>query len=187
MGEVGLNYGTVTLVAAGGVKPYKWSISSGALPGGVTLSSKGIATGKPTAPGTFSFVVRVDDAAGGAAGVPTSIFVFRQIAFTTASTTCTGSVQSGCTVSLNYSGGASSATPKLKFTLSSANAPLPTGSTFTAKSGTVTVSIAGPQCQYLNGFSAIATLVLTDQSPCTTGFKCSSSPATVRITLTNSC
>jgi len=165
LGEVGVSYAAVTLVAAGGVKQYKWSISSGALPGGVTLSSKGIATGKPTAPGTFSFVVRVDDAAGGAAGGPTSIFVFRQIAFTTASTTCTGSVQSGCTVSLNYSGGASSATPKLKFTLSSANAPLPPGSTFIAKAGVVTVSIAGPQCQYLNGFDAIAIALLARSNP----------------------
>jgi hypothetical protein len=187
LGEVGLTYGTVTVVAAGGVKPYKWSISSGALPAGVVLSSKGSATGTPTAVGTFSFVVRVDDSAGAAAGVPTSIFVFRQIAFTTTTATCVGSVQSGCLTTLKYSGGASSATPKLKVTLSSANAPLPPGSTFTARGGVVTVSIAGPQCQYPNGFTAVATLVLVDQSPCGAGYNCSSRPATGRITLTNAC
>jgi hypothetical protein len=187
MGEVGLTYGAVTLVAAGGVKPYKWSVSSGALPGGVTLSSKGSATGKPTAAGTFRFVVRVDDSAGAAAGVPSSIFVFRQIAFAITKATCVGSVQSGCIKTLNYSGGASGATPKLKVTLSSANAPLPAGSTFTVKAGVVTVSIAGPQCQYLNGFDAIVTLVLVDQSPCSAGYICSSIPATVHITLTNAC
>jgi len=55
MGEVGLAYGTVTAGAAGGVKPYKWSISSGALPPGLALSKAGgSTTGKPTAPGTFS-------------------------------------------------------------------------------------------------------------------------------------
>src|SRR5712691_3022882 len=88
IGEVGVTYGAVTLVAAGGVKPYKWSVSSGALPTGIALSSAGSATGKPTAPGTFSFVVRVDDSAGAAAGVPTSVFIFRQIAFTTATASC---------------------------------------------------------------------------------------------------
>jgi hypothetical protein len=182
MGEVGLNYGTVTLVAAGGVKPYKWSISSGALPGGVTLSSKGIATGKPTAPGTFSFVVRVDDFAGGAAGVPTSIFVFRQIAFTTTSGKCSDT-GSGCTTRLPYTGGASNATPKIMVTLRAGDPPLPPGSTITAKGGVVTISIAD-QC---NSFSIVATLVLVDASPCSANYRCSSAPASVAITKTFSC
>ena len=46
MGEVGLAYATVVLGAAGGVKPYKWKISSGALPPGLALSSDGKITGK---------------------------------------------------------------------------------------------------------------------------------------------
>lgn len=182
MGEVGLNYGTVTLVAAGGVKPYKWSISTGAPPGGVVLSSKGIATGTPTASGTFSFVVRVDDAAGAAAGVPTSIVVFRQIAFTTKSATCSGNPGTGCTVKLNYIGGAST-TPKLKFTLNPATAVLPPNSTFIARGGVVTVSI-GVQC---GSTSAAVTLILLDQSPCSTGYNCASGPASVTIALGPSC
>src|SRR5712692_4102307 len=32
VGEVGITYAAVTLVAAGGVKPYKWSLEGGALP-----------------------------------------------------------------------------------------------------------------------------------------------------------
>ena len=182
MGEVGLNYGTVTLVAAGGVKPYKWSISTGALPGGVVLSSKGIATGTPTSSGTFSFVVRVDDAAGAAAGVPTSIFVFRQIAFLTTSAKCSDT-GSGCTTTLRYTGGASNATPKIIVTLRAGDPPLPPGSTITAKAGVVTVSIAD-QC---NAFSIVATLVLVDPSPCSVNYKCSSAPALVAITKTFSC
>ena len=183
IGEVGLNYGTVTLVAAGGVKPYKWSISSGALPAGIALSSKGSATGKPTAAGTFSFVVRVDDSAGAAAGVPTSILVFRQIAFTSTSAKCTGDQTTGCTTTLKYIGGASNATPKLTVTFAAGDPPLPPGSTITAKNGVVTVLIK-PQC---NAFTATATLVLVDQSPCTTGYRCSSIPAIVVITQTQSC
>lgn len=183
IGEVGVTYGTVTLVAAGGVKPYKWSISSGALPAGVTLSSKGSATGKPTAAGTFSFVVRVDDSVGAAAGVPTSIFVFRQIAFTTSTASCSGTYQTGCTTKLKYIGGASSASPKINATLSSGAPPLPAGSTITAKAGIVTVLIAIPACSYP---LAVLTLVLVDPK-CGAGFLCSSSPAKVDINLSSGC
>jgi large repetitive protein len=183
MGEVGLAYGTVTSGAAGGVKPYKWSISSGALPPGLTLSSGGNTTGKPTAAGTYSFVIRVDDSAGAAAGVSRSVFVFRQIAFTTTNSTCTGLWSAGCTIKLNYNGGASSA-PKLKVTLDPQSPPLPTGSTFTAKGGVVTVSIAPTQC---NSYDGLVTLVLLDQSPCTVGYNCSSGPASVVIRLTSAC
>jgi hypothetical protein len=183
IGEVGLNYGTVTLVAAGGVKPYKWSISAGALPGGVVLSSKGIATGKPTGPGTFSFVVRVDDAAGGAAGVPTSIFVFRQIAFTKATASCLGTYLTGCTTTLDYVGGASTTSPKVNFTLSAGAPPLPAGSTITAKGGVVTVSVAIPACSYP---LAVLTLILVDPK-CSAGYLCSSSPAKVDVNLSSGC
>jgi hypothetical protein len=183
MGEVGLTYGTVTAGASGGVKPYKWSISSGALPPGLALSSGGSTTGKPTTAGTFSFVIRVDDSAGSAAGVSRSIFVFRRIYFTTTSAKCSGTYATGCKTTLSYTGGASSATPKLKVTLNAGDPPLPTGSTVTAKSGVVTVNIA-PQC---NSYSAVMTIVLVDQSPCTVGYICSSAPASVAITLTSAC
>ena len=183
IGEVGVTYGTVAMVAAGGVKPYKWSISSGALPAGVTLSSKGSATGKPTAAGTFKFVVRVDDAAGAAAGVPTSILVFRQIAFTKSTASCSGTYLTGCTTTLKYIGGASSASPKINFTLSSGAPPLPAGSTITAKAGVVTVSVAIPVCSYP---LAVLTLVLVDPK-CGAGYLCSSSPAKVDINLASGC
>ncbi|MEP6752600.1 MAG: putative Ig domain-containing protein [Candidatus Dormiibacterota bacterium] len=187
MGEVGLNYGTVTLVAAGGVKPYKWSISSGALPAGVTLSSKGAATGTPTTPGTFPFVVRVDDAGGAAAGVPTSILVFRQVAWTTNGATCSVSANPPvCTTpQLKYTGGASP-TPKVSVTPNSGNPALPPGSSFTVKSGVVTFNIPGPACNTLD-YNSIVSVVLVDQSPCGTGFKCSSGKLTLTIHMSNNC
>jgi hypothetical protein len=147
------------------------------------LSSAGKTTGTPTAVGTFSFVVRLDDSAGSAAGVARSILVFRQIVFTTARASCTGDQTTGCTTTLKYSGGASSATPKLTVSFNAGDPPLPPGSTFTAKNGVVTV-VVNPQC---NSFTATATLVLIDQSPCTVGYKCTSGPATVVITQTQSC
>jgi len=61
---VGLAY-TASLVASGGLPPYAWSISAGALPTGITLdSATGKLTGLPTMVGTASFTVRVVDATG---------------------------------------------------------------------------------------------------------------------------
>jgi len=46
-----------TLQAAGGASPYSWSIASGSLPAGLTLSSAGVITGTPGASGNFSGIV----------------------------------------------------------------------------------------------------------------------------------
>jgi trimeric autotransporter adhesin len=187
MGEVGLAYGTVTSGAAGGVKPYKWSISSGALPPGLALSSGGSTTGKPTTAGTYSFVIRIDDSAGAAAGVARSIFVFRQIAFTTTSATCsaTGNPVSCTTPTLKYTGGASNS-PTVTVTPNPRYPALPKGSTFTAKSGVVTFTIPGPACNAPN-YDSIFTVVLVDQSPCGAGFNCSSGKLTLTIHMSNNC
>jgi len=52
-----------SLAAAGGTTPYTWSLASGSLPAGVTLSSSGVISGTPTAFGTSSFVAQVTDSA----------------------------------------------------------------------------------------------------------------------------
>lgn len=52
---------SATLVADGGVAPYKWSIATGALPSGLTLATTGVISGTPTVPGTFNLVVRATD------------------------------------------------------------------------------------------------------------------------------
>lgn len=49
------------LGATGGVKPYSWTISSGALPSGLSLSPTGTISGTPTATGSYSFTVQVTD------------------------------------------------------------------------------------------------------------------------------
>src|SRR6516165_8063514 len=60
---VGTAYGE-TLAATGGRSPYTWSLASGSLPPGLSLStSKGVIWGTPTASGTYSLVVRVKDSA----------------------------------------------------------------------------------------------------------------------------
>ncbi|HET6840959.1 MAG TPA: putative Ig domain-containing protein [Candidatus Angelobacter sp.] len=61
-GNINTSY-SATLAATGGTTPYTWSVSSGALPAGVGLSSAGIISGTPTASGSFSFTVQLSDAA----------------------------------------------------------------------------------------------------------------------------
>ena len=52
-------------LAHGGVPGYTWSLRSGQLPPGLSLSaSPGRITGTPTTRGTFSFLVRVTDSRG---------------------------------------------------------------------------------------------------------------------------
>ena len=53
----------VTLAAAGGNPPYKWSLAPGSavLPTGLKLSSKGVISGKASVAGTFHFTVQVVD------------------------------------------------------------------------------------------------------------------------------
>ena len=67
-----------TLIATGGTPGYRWSISSGSLPPGLSLSPvKGTISGNPTTAGAYSFVVSVKDSSSPAqnASTPLSIAV----------------------------------------------------------------------------------------------------------------
>jgi uncharacterized protein YhjY with autotransporter beta-barrel domain len=50
------------LSASGGVGPYAYTVSSGSLPAGLTLSSSGLLSGTPTAGGSFTLNVQAADA-----------------------------------------------------------------------------------------------------------------------------
>ena len=60
-GVVGVAY-TGFIFANGGTEPYTFSLESGSLPDGLTLSSGGVVSGTPKAPGRSSFSVVVKDA-----------------------------------------------------------------------------------------------------------------------------
>ncbi len=64
-----------TLTESGGTAPFTWSVSSGSLPAGISLSPDGNLSGTPTATGTSSFTVKVTDANGQSATQATSITV----------------------------------------------------------------------------------------------------------------
>jgi hypothetical protein len=65
-----------SLTATGGVTPYTWTVSSGALPPGLTLgASTGAINGTPTAVGTYPFVATAKDAVGQTASAAYAIQV----------------------------------------------------------------------------------------------------------------
>jgi VCBS repeat-containing protein len=57
-------YPPVVLSAFGGTAPFAWSVSSGTLPAGMTLSSAGVLAGTPSQIASFLFVVKATDANG---------------------------------------------------------------------------------------------------------------------------
>ena len=65
-GAVGTYY-SQSLYATGGTPPYSWSLISGILPPGLSISSTGVISGTPTAAGTAAFTANVMDSAGGSA------------------------------------------------------------------------------------------------------------------------
>ena len=71
---LGLPY-SQSLSATGGSPPYRWSISSGALPSDLTFATEGSITGTPFSMGTSEFVVTVRDSASAMASQRFSITV----------------------------------------------------------------------------------------------------------------
>src|SRR5665213_726686 len=66
---------SATLNANGGTPPYLWSVSSGAVPAGLVLSSLGILSGRPGKAGVATINLRVTDSAGAMVNVTLSIAV----------------------------------------------------------------------------------------------------------------
>ena len=66
---------TRTLTATGGTQPLTWSLASGSLPAGLTLSTGGVISGTPTAAGTSPFTVQVTDALSQPDTQPLSIVI----------------------------------------------------------------------------------------------------------------
>jgi hypothetical protein len=62
-GTNGMTYPATTFVATGGAfsPPFTWSLPSGGLPSGLTLSPDGTISGTPTQTGTFDFTLLMTD------------------------------------------------------------------------------------------------------------------------------
>ncbi len=66
---------TATVTATGGVGTLTYSLSSGSLPTGLSMSAGGVISGTPTVPGTFPFTVKASDTFGDSASQVLSIMV----------------------------------------------------------------------------------------------------------------
>jgi subtilisin family serine protease len=60
---LGVSYGE-TLSASGGTSPYSWSVTSGALPSGMSLATDGVISGTSSTEGTYAFEVQLTDLSG---------------------------------------------------------------------------------------------------------------------------
>src|SRR4030095_10954085 len=59
-GTVSVAY-SAALTATGGTGSYSWSLASGALPNGLSLSSSGVLSGTPSLAGAFTFALAAAD------------------------------------------------------------------------------------------------------------------------------
>ena len=64
-GELGAPYSSQTFTAGGGISPYTYKVSFGALPTGLTLSSTGVLSGTPTLANTYNFTIVATDSSAG--------------------------------------------------------------------------------------------------------------------------
>lgn len=96
-----------TFSTAGGTTPYRYSISAGSLPDGLTLNgTSGVLSGSPTTAGTYNFTVSVTDAYGAAGSAAYSLTVAEAlpVAGSTSAAVAANSSSNGITLAL--SGGA---------------------------------------------------------------------------------
>ena len=71
------------LAATGGKPPYSWSVQTGALPPGVSLSAEGIISGTPTETGDSNFTTQVRDANNTAVSKSFAVRVVTPLVLTT--------------------------------------------------------------------------------------------------------
>jgi len=163
-GEVSVAYAPVGLSATGGVQPYTWTISDGALPAGLTLASDGTVSGTPTSAGTFAFTVQVADAGNSTATIPGSVPIAAALSASlipACATQC--SVELGCVSVCGVFGQQSGGVSPYSYTLTSGQLPAGTSlsgltlnGTFVGSSGYLKFTV-----QVTDGFAATATVAPT--------------------------
>ncbi len=106
-----------TLSATGAVAPYTFTITAGALPAGVTLSTNGALAGTPSASGTFNFTAQASDANGQVATQAYTLIVAVPAIALTPATLAGGTAGTAYTQALTISGGIAPYTATLTGTL----------------------------------------------------------------------
>ncbi len=147
VGAAGADY-SANLAAAGGVPPYTWTVSTGALPGGLTLASNGAITGNPTSAGTSTFTAKVTDSAAKTATKQLSITINGSLSLP-ATALPQGAVGLAYTTTLPVAGGSA------PYALSVTGGSLPPGLSLAGATGTISGTPTGSGGTYV--FTAHAT------------------------------
>jgi len=116
-----------SFAAAGGVAPYTYAVTAGALPAGLTLASNGALSGTPTAGGTFNFTVTATDSSTGAGPYTASQAVTLTVNGSTIAVTPTA--LAGGTRGVAYSQSVSATGGVAPYTYTVASGALPAGLT----------------------------------------------------------
>jgi hypothetical protein len=132
-GQINTAYNT-TLAASGGTTPYRWSLTGGTLPAGLSLNaSSGVVSGVPTATAsgmTLAFKVADSDSPAQSSTANLSLSIAASLGITTASLP-NGQVGSAYSATLTATGGAL----PLSWTLTAGT--LPTGLALNAATGVI--------------------------------------------------
>ncbi|MEO8751652.1 MAG: IPTL-CTERM sorting domain-containing protein [Casimicrobiaceae bacterium] len=170
-GHIGTPYSQI-VSASGGLAPYTYAVSSGALPGGLLLNSlTGAITGTPTTAGIFNFTIMATDSNGCPGSRPYVIVISAIVCPTiTLSPASLPNVVIG--VPYNQTISASGGTAPYTYTVSSG--ALPTGLSLNPATGAITGT---PNAVGIFNF----TITATDANGCTGSQSYSSSIAAVFV------
>jgi hypothetical protein len=143
-----------TLTAAGGTSPYTWSVSSGTLPAGLTLTTAGVLSGTPTAANGagVSITFRAQDNFGCAATLAINVRVCPAIT-TSPATLVNGTVGTAYSQTFAASGGA------VAYTYAVVSGTLPAGLSLNAGTGVISGTPTSSTAQTF-------TLSATDANTC---------------------
>ena len=131
-GMVGAAY-SATLTASGGTSPYSWTLASGTLPAGLTMSTAGAISGQPTTAGTYAFSAQVTDAATS----PQSATTLMSIVVAPPALRVTTTALASATQNVAYSATLAASGGTLPYSWSIVSGQLPAGVSLNASTGTI--------------------------------------------------